>query len=137
MKISVKFLPFILFVFLVQSHEASCQTIVDDAYVQQQLAVAKAYTLVFLKKGPKHSDPNAKNAQMAHLKYLFELKEQGKLAVFGPLTDDGDLRGIGIFTSTDVKEVERLLNEDAHVKEGHLVYEIHPWFGVPGQSLPK
>ena len=126
-----------LVVVLISATLSFGQTTVDEAYIQKELSTARAYTIVLYKKGPNPAGPDLKAMQMNHLKYLFTLKEQGKISVFGPLTDNGDIRGIGIFNLTDVKEVEKLLNDDELVKSGHMIYEIHPWFGVPGQSLAK
>lgn len=106
--------------------------------VQQELTKAKSYTLAFFLKGEKvedTSDETAQRTQMEHLQYLFTLKEQNKLLLFGPLTDHGNIRGIMIFSLTDIEQVKALLNEDPHVKAGHLAYEVHPWFGIPGQAL--
>lgn len=117
---------------------AQAQVKVSMEFVQQELTKAKSYTLAFFIKGSNvesADDESAQRQQMAHLQYLFTLKEQNKLLLFGPLTDDGNMRGILIFSLTDVEQVKALLNEDPHVKAGLLAYEIHPWFGIPGHSL--
>ena len=107
--------------------------------VQAELAKAKAYTLVFFTKGSREEKQDEANAaqamHMQHLQYLFTLKKNNVLSVFGPLTDNGNVRGILIFNSTDQAEVKKHLDADPYIKAGYMAYEIHPWFGVPGHSL--
>ena len=105
--------------------------------VQAELTKAKAYTLAFFIKSNASTEDEAaaQKNQMLHLQYLFGMKEAGKLLLFGPLTDESSIRGILIFSETDTTIVKQLLDQDPHVRTGHLKYEIHPWFGVPGQGL--
>lgn len=107
--------------------------------IQNELMGGRAYTLVLLKSGPNQAidSVTAVNTQRDHLIHLFSLRDAGRLSVFGPMADQTDLRGIAIFNSADVKEVESWLKEDPWIRLGGLVYEIHPWFSLPGQSLPK
>jgi uncharacterized protein YciI len=116
---------------------AKAQTPVTPEYLQKELSRAKAYTLVFLMKGKEivSDEQTAQRTQMEHLQYLFTLKENKHVSIFGPLTDGGSMRGILIFNSTDATEVKKFLDGDPHVKAGSLTYEIHPWFGIPGQTL--
>ena len=111
---------------------------VTSEFVQGQLAKAKSYTLVFLTSGVrevKEGDETAASNQMLHLQYLFTLKEQNHLSIFGPLTDSGKIRGILIFNSAEEALINKMMDEDPHVKKGYLSYEMHPWFGIPGQVL--
>jgi hypothetical protein len=57
------------------------------------------------------------------------------LSIVCPVTDDGDVRGIGIF-ATSVEETRTLMDEDPSIKAGVLVYEVHSCRGFPGDSLP-
>ncbi|OWY23658.1 hypothetical protein C7N43_12580 [Sphingobacteriales bacterium UPWRP_1] len=112
---------------------------VTPDYVNAQIAQMKAYTLLLLKSGPnrgKYSDDELNDLQTKHLKHIFEMKLSGKLAIVGPLLSDGNLRGIGIFNASE-DEVKQLMSEDASVKAGLLTVEVHPWFGLPGDALPK
>jgi uncharacterized protein YciI len=111
---------------------------VTDEYVQHEIGKGKQYLIVFLKSvnQPGISEDSLADEQEQHLKYLFTLKEKGKLPVFGPFFNSGDLEGLCIFNSENTEEVKRLIEADPHVKAGHMTYEIHPWFGIPGYSLP-
>jgi uncharacterized protein YciI len=134
MKIQLILIPLLLSSALVAGQS------ITPEYIQEKVSKGRAYTIVFLKAGKKQhsSDPKqAEQKQMEHLIYLFKLKEQEKLPLFGPFTKSGDLRGICIFNSDNAEEVKKLLDEEPLVKEGLLTYEIHPWFGIPGDKLPE
>jgi predicted enzyme related to lactoylglutathione lyase/uncharacterized protein YciI len=107
------------------------------ASLQKEIARGRAYALVFLKAGPARGQSAEETArlQVAHLTYLFRLRAEGKLVINGPLTSDGELRGLSIY-NTDVAEARRLAEADPAVQAGRLVVEAHPWFGLPGDSLP-
>jgi len=107
--------------------------------VKQIVASGKQYCLLLLKLGPNQSLDKAaiEKDQMEHLQYLLGLKRDGILPLFGPVTDGGDLRGIGIFTITDRGKIKVLMDADPHIKSGRLRYELYGWFGIPGDSLPN
>jgi uncharacterized protein YciI len=94
----------------------------------------KPYYLVLLKKGP-HRDQDSATAskiQKEHLENINRLAALGKLNVAGPFLDDGDLRGIFIFDSQSEEEVKLFCENDAAIKSGRLIYEIHPWMTQRG-----
>ncbi len=94
----------------------------------------KPYYLVLLKKGPHREQDSATAAkiQKEHLENINRLAASGKLNVAGPFLDDGDLRGIFVFDSQSEEEVKLFCENDAAVKSGRLVYEIHPWMTQKG-----
>ena len=73
--------------------------------------------------------------QQQHLEYMFGLRAEGKLTLNGPLIDDSPIRGICIFALEDTKEAGLLMANDPAVKAGRLNWEVHPWFGLPGDGL--
>lgn len=111
---------------------------ITNRYVQKEITRGKQYFLVLLKRGSNTSLDSATVAknQENHLIYLFTLKREGKLPLFGPLLDSDDLRGICLFNVPTKAEVAKLLDADPHVKSGRLTYEIYQWFGLPGDTLP-
>ena len=115
------------------------QTTITDQYVQHTISSGRQFVIAILKAGPNQSiqEDSLEDEQMDHLKYLFTLREKGKLPIFGPFYNSGDLRGFCIFNTTSEAEVKELLDADPHVKSGYLVYELHSWFGIPGDTLPK
>jgi hypothetical protein len=70
-----------------------------------------------------------------HGRRNFELREEGRLAIVCPVTDDSALAGIGIFTGTP-EEVAGLMDDDPAVKAGLFTHEVHPVRGFPGDGLP-
>jgi len=118
---------------------ANSQSRVTDEYVQHVISEGKQYIVVLLKAGPNKSlsEDSIADEQMMHLKYLFTLKEEGKLPIFGPFYNGGDYMGFCIFNSSSKEEVKNLIEADPHVKSGYMTYEMFSWFGIPGDGLPK
>ena len=105
--------------------------------VMAKVAKGKNYTLVFLKSG-KHIPTNSQAAQQMqvnHLVHLFNMEAEGKISIFGPVTNDPKLRGIIVFNSTDQEYIKRELNDDPYIKAGYLKYELLNWFSIPGQRV--
>jgi hypothetical protein len=74
-----------------------------DRQIQDTVAAGRGYTLVLLWKGPvrDQSEAEADRLQRAHLRHLFTLRNEGSLLLNGPVLDDGELVGIGIFAGQD------------------------------------
>lgn len=110
---------------------------INNVYIQDKISKGKIYALVIKKTGPNRdqSEKEAEEIQKAHLSYLFTLKEKGLLLINGPVLDHPEIKGIGIYNSTDKKKIIELVNQDPAVKAGRLVAEIYDWFGIPGDSL--
>jgi uncharacterized protein YciI len=105
--------------------------------IQQKISAGRRYSLVLLKAGPRFKDETlAQKIQASHLKYLFELREQGTLLLNGPIFGNDELKGVGIYDLTDKDEVIRIVGLDPSVQEGRFVFEVFDWFGLPGDSLP-
>lgn len=91
----------------------------------------KQYVMAFLKSGTvKIKDSAARmELQMAHLKNITRLADEGKLVIAGPFMDDQPIRGIFIFNVSTVEEAKKLTETDPAIKAGTLVMELHPWYG--------
>lgn len=113
-------------------------TTLGEDEIDRFVASCRPYWLLLYKKGPqrRQDDRTQAELQRGHLAHLLHLHRDGKLAIFGPLTDDGDLRGIALFTVEKSEEVRALTEQDPAVRAGRLVFEVHPWFGNPGTALP-
>jgi len=88
------------------------------------------YFMAFLWRGAAwtaNENPKLERLQNAHLGYIEEMRDTGKLILAGPFTDNGDLRGLFLFDVNTVEEAQALCDEDPMVRVGHLRYEIHPW----------
>lgn len=89
------------------------------------------FHMAILKKGPKWSATRTKETEQmhqAHLERAQSLLESGKAIIAGPLTDDGEIRGIYIFRTASADEAKAWANDDPAVASGHLIAEMHPWW---------
>lgn len=106
--------------------------------IMEQVSKGRQYIFVFLKKGdtPETNPDEMQALQMEHLKFLFTLKEEGKISVFGPFLEGGDLEGFAIFDETDLEKVKIIMDTEPLMKLGMLKYDMVKWFGLPGTVLP-
>ena len=111
------------------------QSVSYDAVLAKKLGAdqygMKKYVMAFLKSGTvKIKDSAARmELQMAHLKNITRLADEGKLVVAGPFMDDQPIRGIFIFNVSTIEEAKKLTETDPAIKAGTLVMELHPWYG--------
>lgn len=91
----------------------------------------KQYVMAFLYKGPNRTQDSAKamELQMAHLKNIGRLADEGKLALAGPFLNNDSLRGIYIFNVSSIEEAKQLTETDPAIQAGSLVMDLKPWYG--------
>ncbi len=91
----------------------------------------KQYVMAFLKEGENRSlDSAARTAlQIAYLKNIMRLADEGKLIVAGPFLDDQPVRGIFIFNVSSIEEAKKLTATDPAIKVGVLEMDLRPWYG--------
>jgi uncharacterized protein YciI len=97
------------------------------------------YYLRLLKKGPlwtAQETPELERLQASHVAYGRQLLDAGTLVLNGPLLDDADLRGVGVFRVGSLAEAQALSDADPAVRAGRLISEIHPWMVSKG-ILPE
>ena len=109
---------------------------ITDEFMIQMLSRALDYSIVILKAGPNYSRPGAEKVIWEHTRRNFLLRANGLLPMVCPITDGGDLAGIGIFNE-DIDLVKSIMDQDPAVKEGILIYEAHPCRSFPGDCLPE
>ena len=92
----------------------------------------KKYVFAFLKRGPNRSLPKDEAAalQMAHLKNIGKMAQEGKLVLAGPFFGNDDLRGIYIFNVDSLEEAKKLTETDPAIKAGSLAMELKEWYGT-------
>ncbi|MBV8389106.1 MAG: hypothetical protein JO080_04830 [Mucilaginibacter sp.] len=106
-----------------------------DAQLAQKLGAddygMKQYVMAFLKAGPNRPKDSVARMklQMAHLKNITRLANEGKLILAGPFMDDQPIKGIFIFNVTSIEEAKKLTETDPAIQAGSLVMELHPWYG--------
>ena len=111
-------------------------TTITDEYMMQMIATTKNYTVVILKAGPNKDIAGLQQIIWEHGRRNFALRAEGLLSIVCPVSDDSDVKGIGIFNA-GVEETKGIMDEDPGVMEGVFIYEMHPVRSFPGDSLPK
>ncbi len=111
-------------------------TAMTDEFMREMIAKTKDYAVVILKTGPNWNKPQAQTVIWEHGRRNFMLKAQGLLPIVCPISEEGDVKGIGIFNAS-VAETKKIMNGDPAVKEGVLAYEVHGCRSFPGDCLPK
>jgi hypothetical protein len=109
---------------------------ITDEYMKQMITKTKDYTIVILKAAQKRNEPEAEKIIWEHGRRNFSLREEGKLSIVCPVNDGTEVKGVGIF-STSEEETKRIMDEDPAVKAGIFAYEIHPCRSFPGDMLPE
>lgn len=91
----------------------------------------KKYVMAFLKRGPNRSPDSAKamELQMAHLKNIQRMAEEGTLVLAGPFFGSGEVRGIYIFDVPDLEKARELVKTDPAIQAGSLEMELREWYG--------
>ncbi len=85
---------------------------------------------------PQYSDAELQELQAGHMKQIKAMAASGDLVIAGPVEDDGPLRGIFIFRTTDTARLAEMVARDPSVKAGRLGVELVPW-RVPKGIVPK
>jgi uncharacterized protein YciI len=105
--------------------------------LEEVLAKVKPYTLVLLKTGinqnMKFEEQQRNHAE--HVQYLLGLREQGVLAINGPIADEAEVIAVSIYNSADRDQVKTWVENDPGIKSGRFTYEILRMFGFPGDKL--
>ena len=91
------------------------------------------YSLLLVHQGDKWDlkSPALPDIAKQHLPYVTGLMHQGKLALAGPFRDNGELKGIFIY-SVPMDEAMKLEADDPMVKNGFFKIEGHPWDTAKG-----
>jgi hypothetical protein len=109
-------------------------TEITDEFMHTQLPQSRHYSLVILRHGPRYGSAGADAIIWEHGRRNFALRAEGKLDIVCPISDGGDIAGIGIF-SLSIAQAEELMDADPAVEAGVLSYEVHEARGFPGDAL--
>ncbi|MDX3071081.1 hypothetical protein ACIP98_13770 [Streptomyces sp. NPDC088354] len=107
---------------------------ISDDDMRAAMAAAKEYTAVVLEAGPAYGTAEAGPVIREHGRRNFALRAEGVLPIVCPVTDDGEVRGIGIL-DTDPDTARALMAEDPGVKAGVFTFTLHPVRSFPGDRL--
>ncbi len=86
------------------------------------------YQLGLLVRGakPRTESADALNRmQQQHVAHIFSMARTGKVVAAGPFGDDGDVRGLLVFT-VSAEEAKAMVEPDPFIKAGYLVLELYP-----------
>jgi uncharacterized protein YciI len=106
--------------------------------IMEKVARGRAFTLLILISGDPVPDNDVlvNQMQLAHLAHLFKMEHEGKICIYGPISNDEQLHGIIVFNTTNREEIHQWMSENPYVRAGHLTYELYDWFSIPGQEIP-
>jgi len=91
------------------------------------------YFVAFLHKGPQfdalpEGSPARQEQHKNHITYIEEMVKTGKMVIFGPFADAGELRGMYIFKAASLEEAQELANKEPSVKTGFTVMRVYAWY---------
>ncbi len=91
------------------------------------------YTMALMNRGEKWNpaSPEYQELLKPHRALIGKLTTEGTMALAGPLRDEGELKGIFIY-SVGAEQAAKLVQEDPLVKAGYLKPELHPWITAKG-----
>lgn len=110
-------------------------TVYTDAMMREQLAQAKAYTMVVLRRTAKYGMEGSDQLIWEHGRRNMGLRADGIMPIVCPVGDDTDLAGVSIFLD-EPATVASIMDGDPAVQAGVLSYTVHPCRGFPGSMLP-
>ncbi|WP_338185115.1 YciI family protein [Jatrophihabitans sp.] len=95
------------------------------------------YYVVMLRRpaeAPDFSAAELDELQAAHLAYLSGLREQGIVAMNGPLLDapDPSLRGLSFYATATAEEAREFAAADPMVRAGRLSFDVVTFATPPG-----
>lgn len=86
------------------------------------------YFVIFHTPGPHWDKAKTFKQQpdvMKHVGYMSQFLESKKLVMGGPFLDDSG--GMMVLEAKDIKEAQRIAQDDPTVKSGLLVANVKPW----------
>jgi uncharacterized protein YciI len=113
-----------------EQQKGSFDPVLAEKYGADEYGMKK-YVFAFLKRGPNQELDSVRKAelQMAHLKNINRMAEEGKLVLAGPFFGNDDLRGIYVFNVGSIAEAEELTGTDPSIQAGLLTMELKEWYG--------
>lgn len=108
---------------------------ISDEYMREQMTRSRDYTLVLLRQGPQYGCEGFERIVWEHGRRNFQLRAEKLLSIVGPVRDDSELCGIGIFDGS-VEQITDVMNADPGVAAGIFTFEVHPMRSFAGDALP-
>ena len=89
------------------------------------------FHMALLKRGPQwtaEETAQRKEILTQHRTYFVSLLDSGKAVIGGPLTDQGEIRGLYVLRAKSASEAREWVDADPAVKAGLFSAEMHPWW---------
>jgi uncharacterized protein len=84
---------------------------------------------------PALSDEETNRIQEGHMANLRCLTEDRDLIACGPFEEDGELRGMMVFSTGSIERARDLMKNDPAMVAGRLSLELFTWFGPAGLTV--
>jgi uncharacterized protein YciI len=91
------------------------------------------FHMALLKRGPNwnaEKTPQKEEVVNHHRAYVVSLLDSDKAVIAGPLTDDGEIRGLYVLRAKTATEAREWVDADPAVKAGYFSVEMHPWWSA-------
>jgi hypothetical protein len=108
---------------------------ITDDFMERERASTREYSLVILTTTPLTFTEAGRPVIWEHGRRNFALRADGLLSIVCPVTDGGDIAGIGIFNAPP-DETRAIMQADPAVRDGVLEFRVVPVRGFPGDCLP-
>lgn len=89
------------------------------------------FHMVLFKRGPQRTAEETqqrKEVLTQHRAYFMSLLDSGKAVIGGPITDEGEIRGLYVLRAKSASEARDWADADPAVKAGYFSVEMHPWW---------
>jgi uncharacterized protein YciI len=96
------------------------------------------YQLGLFRRGPNMATTKPEDLAAygkEHLAAIAAQRRLGKILCAGPITDGGDLAGIGVFATT-IEEAKAFVEKDAFVSRGIMKVDWYTWYAAEGSFPP-
>ena len=101
--------------------------------------VTATYQLGILRQGPQWTNERSaaeESLQAGHLRNMKRMYDQGLMIAAGPFLRSHDMRGLFVFGSATMAEVEREVQQDPRIQAGRLSLDLYTWEAPAGIGEP-
>ena len=109
---------------------------ISDEFMMQMISQAKSFSVALLRASDNYGTPESQPLVWEHARRNFALRAEGVLVVVCPISDETELKGIGIFNAA-VDQTRLIMEGDPAVKAGIFTFEVHSARSFSGDCLPK
>ena len=64
------------------------------------------------------------------------MRAAGKLLIYGPILDGGELRGMYVFKAASLEEAREWASQEQSVKIGMIEMRVYPWLAPSSLAAP-